>query len=68
MQLGGSVTLPTQSSWGISFAVKTEIVGVAGAIMQCGHFVFPSSSQKRESIAFDLIEFYEVLGEFLSPG
>ena len=32
-----------------------EIVGVAGADMQWGHFVCPSSSQKRESTAFDLI-------------
>ena len=35
--------------------VKPEIVGVAGANMQWGHFVCPSSSQKRESTAFDLI-------------
>ena len=32
-----------------------EIVDVAVANMQWGHFVFPSSSQKRESTAFDLI-------------
>ena len=30
-------------------------VGVAGANMQWGHFVCSSSSQKRESTAFDLI-------------
>ena len=36
-------------------AVKPEIVGVAGANMRWGHFVCPSSSQKRESTAFDLI-------------
>ena len=30
-------------------------MGVAGANMQWGHFVSPSSSQKRESTAFDLI-------------
>ena len=30
-------------------------MGVAGANMQWGHFVCPSSSQKRESTAFDLI-------------
>ena len=35
--------------------MKPEIVGVAGANMQWGHFVSPSSSQKRESTAFDLI-------------
>ena len=40
---------------GIFFAVKPEIVGVAGANMQWGHFVCPSPSQKRESTAFDLI-------------
>ena len=40
---------------GISLAVKPEIMGVAGANMQWGHFVCPSSSQKRESTAFDLI-------------
>ena len=34
---------------------KTEIVGVVGANMQWGHFVYHSSSQKRESIALDLI-------------
>ena len=39
----------------ISLAVKPEIVGVAGANMQWGHFVCPSSSQKMESTAFDLI-------------
>ena len=54
-----SVTPPTRSravgSRGISLAVKPEIVGVAGASMQWGHFVCPSSSQKRESTAFDLI-------------
>ena len=42
-------------SWGIYLAVKPEIVGVAGANMPWGHFVCPSSSQKRESTAFDLI-------------
>ena len=31
------------------------MVGVADANMQWGHFVCPSSSQKRESTAFDLI-------------
>ena len=36
-------------------AVKPEIVSVAGANMQWGHFVCPSSSQKRGSAAFDLI-------------
>ena len=40
---------------GISLAVKPEIVGVAGTNMQWGHFVCPSSSQKRERTAFDLI-------------
>ena len=35
--------------------VKPEIVGVAGTNMQWGHFVCHSSSQKRESTAFDLI-------------
>ena len=40
---------------GISLAVEPEIVGVADANMQCGHFVCPSSSQKKESTAFDLI-------------
>ena len=39
----------------ISLAVKPEIVGVAGANMQWGHFVCPSSSQKRQSTAFYLI-------------
>ena len=33
----------------------SEIMGVAGANMQWGHFVCPSSSQKRDSTAFDLI-------------
>ena len=32
-----------------------EIVGVAGTNMQWGHFVCHSSSQKRESTAFDSI-------------
>ena len=32
-----------------------KTVGVAGDNMQWGHFVCPSSSQKRESTAFDLI-------------
>ena len=32
-----------------------EIVCVAGANMQWGNFVCPSSSQKKESTAFDLI-------------
>ena len=41
---------------GISLAVKPEIVGVAGANMQWSHFVCPSSSQKRDSTAFDLIQ------------
>ena len=40
-------------TWGISLAVKPEIVGVAGANMQWGHFVCPSSSQKNT--AFHLI-------------
>ena len=40
---------------GISLAVKPQIVGVACANMQWGHFVCPSASQKRESTAFDLI-------------
>ena len=39
----------------ISLAVKPEIVGVASANMQWGHCVSPSSGQKRESTAFDLI-------------
>ena len=30
-------------------------MGVAGANLQWGHFVCPSSSQKKESTAFDLI-------------
>ena len=30
-------------------------MSVAGANMQWGHFICPSSSQKRESTAFDLI-------------
>ena len=42
-------------TWGISLAVEPEIVGVAGANMQWGHFVCPSSSQKKESTVFDLI-------------
>ena len=42
-------------TWGISLGVKPEIVGVAGTNMQWGHFVCHSSSQKRESTAFDLI-------------
>ena len=52
-----SVTPPTRSGGylGISLAVEPEIVGVAGANMQWGHFVCPSSSEKRESTAFDLI-------------
>ena len=52
-----SVTPPTRSvgSWGISLGVKPEIVDVAGTDMQWGHFVCHSSSQKRESTAFDLI-------------
>ena len=44
---------PTHALWWV--AVKAEIVVVAGANMQWGHFVCPSSSQKRESTAFDLI-------------
>ena len=43
------------SSWGISLAAKLKIVGIAGPNMQWGHFVCPSSSQKRENTAFDLI-------------
>ena len=39
----------------ISIAVKHEIVGVVGTNMQWVHFVCHSSSQKRESTAFDLI-------------
>ena len=42
-------------TWGISLAVKPEIVSVAGTNMQWGHFVCPGSSEKRESTAFDLI-------------
>ena len=42
-------------TWGISLAVKPEIMGVGGANVQWGHSVCPSPSQKRESIAFDLI-------------
>ena len=34
---------------------KTRNRGVVGSNMQWGHFVCPSSSQKRESTAFDLI-------------
>ena len=58
-----SVTPPTRSGGHLrlsasvrhSFAVKPEIVGVASTNMQWGHFVCHSSSQKRESTAFDLI-------------
>ena len=42
-------------TWGIFLAVKPEIVGIAGANMQWSHFICPSSGQKRESTAFDLI-------------
>ena len=36
--------------------------------MQWGHFVCPSSSQKMESTAFDLIgKSYETLGDFRVP-
>ena len=42
-------------SRGIILAVKPEIVVVAGANMQWDHFVCPSSSQKSESTAYDLI-------------
>ena len=41
-------------------------MGVAGANMQWGHFVRPSSSQKRESTAFDLI--LRSAWGLLSPG
>ena len=41
-------------------------MGVAGANMQWGHFVSPSSSQKRESTAFDLI--LRSAWGLLSPG
>ena len=53
-------------TWGISLAIKPEMVAVAGANMQWCHFVFPSSSQKRESTAFDLI--LRSAWELLSPG
>ena len=53
-QIVVSVTLPTHSG-GISLVVKPEMVAVAGANMQWGHFVCPSFSQKRESTAIDLI-------------
>ena len=45
---------------------KTRNRGVAGANMQWGHFVCPSSSQKRESTAFDLI--VRSAWVLLSPG
>ena len=35
-------------SWDISLALKPNIMGVAGANMQWGHFVCPGCSQKRE--------------------
>ena len=41
-------------------------MGVAGANMQWGHLVCPSSSQKRESTAFDL--FLQRAWGLLSPG
>ena len=37
------------------FAVKPNIVGVAGANMQWGRFVCHSCSQTRESTAFELV-------------
>ena len=46
--------------------MKPEIVGVAGANVQRGHFVSPSSSQKREITAFDLI--LRCAWGLLSPG
>ena len=50
----------------VSLAVKPEILSVAGANMQCGHFVCPSCSQKRESTAFELI--LQSAWGLLSPG
>ena len=47
----------------MKMAKNVEIVGVAGANMQWGRFVCPSSSQKRESTAFA----YEFLGGFRVP-
>ena len=49
----------------ISLAVKPDIVGVAGANMQWGHFVCPSCSQKRENTAFELV--IQSVWETLSP-
>ena len=46
-------------SWGISLALKP-----ASANMQWGHFVWPNSSQKRESIALILQRAWGIL----SPG
>ena len=43
------------SSRGISVAVKPDIMGVAGANMQRGHFVCPSCSQKKENTVFQLV-------------
>ena len=67
-QIVVSVTPPTHSggSWSIYLGVKPEIMGVAGANMQCCHFVCPSSSQKRKSTAFDLI--LRSTWGLLSPG
>ena len=42
-------------TWGIFLALKPKIVGVADPNTQWGHFVYPSSSQKRKSTAFELI-------------
>ena len=39
----------------IFLAVKPNIVGVAGANMQWGHFVCPSCCQKRENTEFELV-------------
>ena len=46
--------------------LKPEIVGVAGANMQWGHYVCPSCSQMRESTAFELI--LRSAWGLLSPG
>ena len=42
-------------SWDISFAVKPDIVSVAGHNMQWGRYVCLSCSQKRENTAFELV-------------
>ena len=50
----GHSSLAAHAIWGFSDPVHA-IWWVAGASMQCGHFVCPSSCQKRENTASDLI-------------